>query len=238
VGDPTSGLAAMRSAGFIPAFSPSGLVCQINGKPDVCPRTPPTTAYWSYWHATPGGSWTYSSIGAGSYNPAPGAVEGWSFGAGQPPSIAPPAAVAPAPAPGPAPPSSSPPAAPQPSPSRQGTSPAPGSKSATAPSNGALPGTGPGGSASGEPGTGQAPPDAAGAGGTASGDAAGSLPAGAARSSTPSDASPARDHAEPPAADGGIGRALRLVAGVVLVGGLGWLAFWTARRRSRGVSRG
>ncbi|WP_247660672.1 hypothetical protein, partial [Micromonospora sp. D75] len=67
-------------------------VCRINGKPtaatEPCVNTPPATAYWSYWHASSGGSWSYSTSGATGYNPAPGSVEGWSFGAGAPPSIA------------------------------------------------------------------------------------------------------------------------------------------------------
>jgi hypothetical protein len=110
-GDPASGLAALSGAGFGYSFVPRqpGLVCQINGQPDPC-NGAPTNAYWSYWHAQPGGSWIYSSLGAGSYNPAPGSVEGWSFGAGQPPGIAPPAAAAPPP-----PPPPPPPAQPQPS---------------------------------------------------------------------------------------------------------------------------
>jgi hypothetical protein len=95
-GDPATGLAALQGAGFTvtgtarwgPAF-----VCRINGKPtaavDPCVNTPPATAYWSYWHGTPGGTWTYSSLGASSYNPAPGTVEGWAYGAGSPPGVGP-----------------------------------------------------------------------------------------------------------------------------------------------------
>jgi hypothetical protein len=95
-GDPSSGLAALHAAGFAttgtqkdgPAF-----VCRINGAPasDPCVLTPPASAYWSYWHASRGGSWAYSSLGAASYNPKPGSVEGWAFGAGGRPGISPPA---------------------------------------------------------------------------------------------------------------------------------------------------
>ncbi|MFJ8578336.1 hypothetical protein [Micromonospora sp. NPDC093277] len=94
-GDPATGLAALQGAGFtVTGTARWGLafVCRINGKPtaatEPCVNTPPATAYWSYWHAPPGGSWSYSTSGATSYNPAPGSVEGWSFGAGAPPSIA------------------------------------------------------------------------------------------------------------------------------------------------------
>ncbi|GAA3753588.1 hypothetical protein [Micromonospora maritima] len=94
-GDPATGIAALQGAGFtVTGTQRWGLafVCRINGKPtaatEPCVNTPPVTAYWSYWHATSGGAWSYSSSGASSYNPAPGTVEGWSFGAGAPPSIA------------------------------------------------------------------------------------------------------------------------------------------------------
>ncbi|WP_203670841.1 LPXTG cell wall anchor domain-containing protein [Catellatospora methionotrophica] len=49
---------------------------------DPCARTPPATAYWSYWHADPGrNSWSYSQLGAMSYKPKPGSVDAWVFGA-------------------------------------------------------------------------------------------------------------------------------------------------------------
>lgn len=95
-GDPASGLAALRSAGFRVAFVARvpGFVCRINGRPtpaqDACVVTPPASRYWSYWHANRGGRWVYSSKGAGSYNPRPGTVEGWSYGNGQAPTMAPP----------------------------------------------------------------------------------------------------------------------------------------------------
>jgi len=90
-GDPTSGLTALSGAGFTYAFVPRlpGFVCQINVKPNPC-NGAPSTAYWSYWHAPRKGTWTYSSTGAGSYNPAQNTVEGWALGAGTKPSITPP----------------------------------------------------------------------------------------------------------------------------------------------------
>ena len=101
-GDPASGLAALESAGFAYTFVPRirGFVCTIDGRPDPC-NGAPADAYWSYWHAPAGGSWTYASTGAGTRDPAPGTVEGWRFGDGStPPGTAPPA-NAPAPAPEP-----------------------------------------------------------------------------------------------------------------------------------------
>lgn len=91
-GDPSSGLDALRRAGFTVVMVQRfpGAVCRINGVPsraqDACVVMPPTTRYWSYWHGARGGRWTYSTSGPGSYNPKPGTVEGWSFGAGKPPS--------------------------------------------------------------------------------------------------------------------------------------------------------
>lgn len=96
-GDPTSGIAALQGAGFsVTGTVRWGLafVCRIDGLPtpasDPCYNTPPPTAYWSYWHAQPGGSWAYSAQGAAYYDPAPGTVEGWAFGSGSAPSIPPP----------------------------------------------------------------------------------------------------------------------------------------------------
>ncbi|GAA0727274.1 hypothetical protein Drose_12690 [Dactylosporangium roseum] len=94
LGDPPTGLAALTGAGFtVTGTQRWGLafVCRIDGRPtaatEPCVNTPPASAYWSYWHATPGGAWTYGTLGASSYNPAPGTVEGWRFGSGQAPSI-------------------------------------------------------------------------------------------------------------------------------------------------------
>lgn len=105
-GDPSSGWAALDAVAVVtPVQRQPGFVCKIDGAPssDPCVNTPPANAYWSYWHAQPGGSWQYSNLGAMSYDPAPGSVEGWSFGAGSPPSVPPPSAPAPAPPPQPAP---------------------------------------------------------------------------------------------------------------------------------------
>lgn len=102
-GDPSSGTAALTAAGFGYTFASRqpGFVCRINQKPgvetDKCVTTSPASAYWSYWHAPAGGSWTYSNQGATTYKPARGTVEGWAFGAGEQPGAAPPAAPAPQP---------------------------------------------------------------------------------------------------------------------------------------------
>ena len=93
-GDPTTGLDALLKSGHAYTFLPGqpGLVCTVNAKPDPC-NNAPTNAYWSYWHAQPGGSWSYGTKGAGSHNPEPSSIDGWSFGSGKPPSSPPPAAT-------------------------------------------------------------------------------------------------------------------------------------------------
>jgi hypothetical protein len=66
-GDPASGVAALTAAGHSYPFVPRqpGFVCTLDRAPDPC-NGAPASAYWSYWHARPGGSWTYSTLGAGS----------------------------------------------------------------------------------------------------------------------------------------------------------------------------
>lgn len=113
VGDQATGHAALVNAGIsITGTTRWGeaFICRIEGKPtaatEPCIDTPPTTAYWSYWYASNGGTWTYSQLGAMARNPQPGSFEGWSFslnrstGDNPPPRVAP---VRPSPAPPPRP---------------------------------------------------------------------------------------------------------------------------------------
>lgn len=107
-GSPGSGFAALEQAGFAatPPLRTPGFVCRLDGKPsaatEACVGTPPTTAYWSYWRAPRGGSWSYSPNGA--LGP-PAEVEGWSFSLDRaasdvpPPGISPPGRVVPTTAP-------------------------------------------------------------------------------------------------------------------------------------------
>ncbi|WP_018351788.1 hypothetical protein [Longispora albida] len=122
-GDPGSGLAALRNAGFTFTFVPgqNGMVCTVNSVPDPC-NGAPANAYWSYWHGQ-GGQWQYSDVGAGGHNPAPGDVEGWAFGPGKQPGAAPPA---PQPQPQPVPTTAPPVPQPQPPAPAQPQPPAPG----------------------------------------------------------------------------------------------------------------
>jgi hypothetical protein len=88
---PANGLAALVKAGFSYTFVPRdpGFICRIDNEPSKC-NGAPAAAYWSYWHAKPHGKWIYSTLGAGSYHPKSGWVEGWAFGNGKPPRISPP----------------------------------------------------------------------------------------------------------------------------------------------------
>ena len=88
---PANGLSALQKAGFSYTFVPRqpGFICSINKEPRKC-NGAPVSAYWSYWHAKPHGKWIYGSMGAASYHPDSGWVEGWAFGNGKPPGISPP----------------------------------------------------------------------------------------------------------------------------------------------------
>jgi len=102
VGDQATGLAALKNAGIsITGTSRWGeaFICRIEGKPtaatEPCIDTPPTTAYWSYWHAPNGGTWTYSQVGVMNRKPPLGSFEGWSFSLNKTASTAPPPRIAP-----------------------------------------------------------------------------------------------------------------------------------------------
>ncbi|WBB92349.1 hypothetical protein [Verrucosispora sp. WMMC514] len=120
-GDQATGLAALKAAGFRIAGTlrwGEGFICRIEGKPSAstekCVDTPPASAYWSYWHAPNGGTWTYSDKGVLNRKPPSGSFEGWSFSLNRNADSAPRPGVAPArPAP---PPRTTPPAPPPPAP--------------------------------------------------------------------------------------------------------------------------
>lgn len=84
-----TGREALVSAGF-GVTDEGSMICRIDHKPSSCKVS--ATAYWSYWHAarqSDGGwaAWSYSTLGATSYQPVAGDVEGWVFGdGGAPPS--------------------------------------------------------------------------------------------------------------------------------------------------------
>lgn len=219
-GDPASGLAALSGAGFGYAFVPGqpGLICTINGLPGPCNGPPPTNAYWSYWHAPAGGSWTYGSTGAGSYNPAPGTVEGWSFGAGSAPGIAPPFVPAPPPPP-PAQPSASQPPASRP----------PAAPPAARPSGTATPGQ-PAPNAPGAAGASGAQPAATTPG---TGGASPSVTAPTSGATTVDDDRPAAQPVANVDRSGGTGGTIGVLAAAALIAALAALAIWRSRVRRR-----
>ncbi len=93
-----TGLDAMRAAGHDVRLD-GGFVCGIDGLPATgCGNRPDSGyAYWRYWHAAPGGAWSYSQVGAGGYRlPARCAVEGWVWSE-SPSSNTPPRIAAPTP---------------------------------------------------------------------------------------------------------------------------------------------
>ena len=102
-GSPPSALDALDEvADVVQVQTQPGFVCRIDGFPegDACVRTPPADAYWAFFHAPAGSTWTYSREGAATYAPPPGSVLGFRFGAGGLPPRAEPHASAPA-SPGP-----------------------------------------------------------------------------------------------------------------------------------------
>jgi hypothetical protein len=99
-----TGMQALRSAGFS-VGDDDGFILQIQGFPTT-PEPLSYINYWSYWHAAKNadgtfGSWSYSNLGANSYHPAKGSVEGWRFGDGGTivPTVKPPRGYVKAPAP-------------------------------------------------------------------------------------------------------------------------------------------
>ncbi|MEU6075708.1 prenyltransferase/squalene oxidase repeat-containing protein [Micromonospora sp. NPDC047074] len=93
---PTTGFELLREAGFTTTGTVRdgpGFICRIGNdafdagtqypRPaqEPCEVTPPATAYWSYWFASPGqDGWTYSPLGATAKVPGPGEVQAWVYG--------------------------------------------------------------------------------------------------------------------------------------------------------------
>lgn len=96
--DPANGLDALAQAGFsvTEVASIRGMVCRIDELPEsTCAAAPPAQEYWSYWRAEAGDAeWSYSPVGGGGADPDAGDVEGWAFGDGSAPALAPDEAAA------------------------------------------------------------------------------------------------------------------------------------------------
>jgi hypothetical protein len=69
------------------AYRRDGLIVKINSTPSS--GLADNTHYWAYFHNT-GSGWAYSNVGASSYRPAPGTVEGWRYSNGANPGPNPP----------------------------------------------------------------------------------------------------------------------------------------------------
>lgn len=80
-----TGEQALRSAGMSMNYNSSGMICQINGYPQICEESP--MPYWAYFHAPAGGSWGYANFGAANRTPPAGSAEGWRFGTGEAPGV-------------------------------------------------------------------------------------------------------------------------------------------------------
>ena len=94
-GSPSSAVAALQAVASVTPVARYGyaVVCRINGYPasDQCQVMPPTTAYWAFYTAPRGGTWSYAPVGVTEDVPPPGSVIGFAFGASPRPGIAPPA---------------------------------------------------------------------------------------------------------------------------------------------------
>jgi hypothetical protein len=96
-GKPATGVAALQQADFTPAGTAVyglAFICRINNLPSTaqqaCVTTPPTNAYWAYYHANKGATtWTFSTQGASTYKPLQGSIEAWAFGNSAKPSKTP-----------------------------------------------------------------------------------------------------------------------------------------------------
>jgi hypothetical protein len=113
VGSGYTGLDALQDAGFSPEGTARWgmqFICRIAGEPaadqklpikgdpnykEKCVDTPPAQAFWSYWYAPNGGSWTLSSQGPTSREAIAGGFEGWSFSLNHSQDSAPPPGIAP-----------------------------------------------------------------------------------------------------------------------------------------------
>ncbi len=92
-GDSISGYEALLATGLEveAAFDPSlgAAVCGIAG--EGCPANDcfcHYPEYWSYWHLN-AGAWAYSGTGVSNYQLHAGDVDGWRWGAGDPPPVIP-----------------------------------------------------------------------------------------------------------------------------------------------------
>lgn len=251
----SNGLDALRATGHSVRLD-GGFVCAIDGLPATGCGNVPGSPYWRYWHASPGGRWIYSQVGAGGYRlPTRCAVEGWVWSDSPSPDT-PPRLPAPVPL-CEAPTTTAPPTTTARPPAGGGVAPPPSTPATSTPPT--SPGGGPdgapspsGGSAGGSAAT-TTPPaqvggvttsrppggdDAAGAAEPPDGDTSEEASAGAATSSGRSDGPDGPDgggdgEMAVGTSDGGSSTPWGVLVGAVLILGLGAAASVRSRSRSR-----
>jgi hypothetical protein len=75
-----TGVDVLQSAGHTVGYRNDGLICTIDGLPKMGCAAVDDSHFWAYFHRAPGAtSWTYSTEGAGTYQPVNGATEGWVY---------------------------------------------------------------------------------------------------------------------------------------------------------------
>ncbi|WP_130866033.1 hypothetical protein [Acidipropionibacterium timonense] len=76
----STGTAALQSAGVSIDRRSDSMICRLDGYPSVCLESSQFRGqYWTYFHSTDGVTWQYSTLGADSYHPRPGSIEGWCY---------------------------------------------------------------------------------------------------------------------------------------------------------------
>src|SRR4051812_32541709 len=76
----STGVDVLRAAGHRLTFRNDGLVCAIDGLPKGGCSGVDENHYWAYFHRAPGSTtWSYSSEGPSTYQPANASTDGWVY---------------------------------------------------------------------------------------------------------------------------------------------------------------
>jgi hypothetical protein len=79
-----TGVDVLQAAGHRIQFRSDGLICSLDGLPRGGCGAVDSSHYWAYFHRAPGAtSWTYSTEGPSTYQPANTATEGWVWDDGE-----------------------------------------------------------------------------------------------------------------------------------------------------------
>jgi hypothetical protein len=80
-----SGVDVLQAAGHRIGYRSDGLICTLDGLPRGGCDAVDSSHYWAYFHRAPGStSWTYSTEGPSTYQPANTSTEGWVWDDGSP----------------------------------------------------------------------------------------------------------------------------------------------------------